>query len=275
MQSKKTWRRATTYGTAIFLCVAVLIACTTSPLGRKQLILFPDAEMQQMGVAAYQQMKKDTPPVAGGKASRYVNCVAEHIVRALPNGDPAAWEVTLFADDQANAFALPGGKIGVYRGLLAIAENQSQLATVMGHEVAHVLANHSNERISTSTLTQGGLQLAQIAAGGASQTQQQLFGLLGLGAQVGITLPFGRKQESEADLLGLDLMAKAGFDPRASVKLWQNMGKAGGQKPPEFMSTHPSGERRISDLSARMDSALLLQRQAHAQGRRPDCGKPD
>lgn len=225
-----------------------------------------------MGVAAYKEMKEQTPATNNGKKSDYVQCVTGHILKAMPNYNPAEWEITVFEDPQANAFALPGGKIGVYTGLLDVAENQDQLATVIGHEIAHVLANHSNERVSTSALTNTGLQLAQIAAGGGnSATKQTLFGLLGLGAQVGIALPFGRKQESEADLLGLDLMAKAGFDPRQSVYLWENMGKAGGQKPPEFMSTHPSGERRINDLSDRMNSAMALSLQARKAGNSPNC----
>lgn len=247
-------------------------ACATSPLGRSQLVLFPANEMQQMGVAAYTEMKQQTPATTNGKKSDYVQCVTGHILRAMPEADPSSWEITVFEDAQANAFALPGRKIGVYTGLLDVAENQDQLATVIGHEVAHVLANHSNERVSTSALTQTGLQLGQIAAGGGnSATQKTLFGLLGLGAQVGITLPFGRTQESEADLLGLDLMAKAGFDPRQSVYLWENMGKAGGQKPPEFMSTHPSGARRISDLGNRMSSAMELSLAARKAGKRPAC----
>lgn len=225
-----------------------------------------------MGIAAYTEMKQQTPATTNGKKSDYVQCVTSHILKAMPNYNPADWEITVFEDPQANAFALPGGKIGVYTGLLDVAENQDQLATVIGHEIAHVLANHSNERVSTSTLTNTGLQLAQIAAGGGnSATKQTLFGLLGLGAQVGIALPFGRKQESEADLLGLDLMATAGFDPRQSVYLWENMGKAGGEKPPEFMSTHPSGERRINDLSDRMNSAMALSLQARKAGSSPNC----
>ena len=128
----------------------------------------------------------------------------------MPGENPAAWEITVFADDQANAFALPGGKIGVYTGLLDVAENQHQLAAVVAHEVAHVTSRHSNERVSTNFVTQTGLQLAQVAAGGNSPERQQLFGLLGMGAQVGVVLPFGRAQESEADLVGLDYMANAG-----------------------------------------------------------------
>ncbi len=259
---------------ALYLSLlAILSSCTTSPTGRSQLILFPASEMQQMGIAAYQEMKQKTPATTNGKHNRYVQCVADHILRAMPNTNPAEWEVTVFEDPQANAFALPGGKIGVYTGLLTVAENQHQLATVMGHEVAHVLANHSNERVSTSFVTQSGLQLIQVAAGGAnSGMQKQLFGLLGLGAQVGVVLPFGRKQESESDILGLELMANAGFDPRQSVNLWQNMTAAAGERPPEFMSTHPSGERRINDLNANMSKAMQLSSSARSAGRNPDCG---
>ncbi len=253
--------------------VFVTAACTTSPLGRSQLVLFPNAEMQQMGAAAYKEMRSQTPATTDGRKDAYVQCVSNHILNAMPNTNPGDWEITVFESEQANAFALPGGKIGVYTGLLDVAEDQHQLATVIGHEVAHVLANHSNERVSTAFVTQSGLQLVQVAVGGSGSTVgKQLYGLLGLGAQVGVALPFGRKQESEADLLGLDLMAKAGFDPRQSVVLWQNMTKAAGQRPPEFLSTHPSGERRINDLSARLDSAMQLSLQARSAGRNPNCG---
>ena len=251
--------------------VFALFGCATSPLGRNQLILFPESQMAQMGVAAYQDIKTKTKATTNGRTDAYVQCVSEHIIRALDGGDPSQWEITVFEDQQANAFALPGGKIGVYTGLLNVAEDQDQLATVIGHEVAHVLANHSNERVSTASLAQTGLQVVQIATGADTPAKQQLLGLLGAGAQYGIILPFGRKQESEADLIGLDLMASAGFDPRASVRLWQNMAKQGGQRPPEFASTHPSSERRIKDLNDRMQRAMQLSLQARQAGRNPDC----
>ena len=253
------------------LAALISVSCTTSPLGRNQLILFPDAEMAQMGVAAFQEMQEKTPPSSNASHNRYVQCISNHIVRALPGERPEAWEVRVFDDDAVNAFALPGRKIGVYTGLLKVAENQHQLATVIGHEVAHVQANHSNERVSTNFVTQSGLQAVQVATGTNNPAQRQLFGLLGLGAQVGVLLPFGRAQESEADLLGLDLMADAGFDPRDSVKLWQNMGKQGGQRPPDFLSTHPSSERRIVDLNARMSAAMQRSLKARSAGRNPDC----
>lgn len=253
---------------------AVLGACATSPLGRDQLILFPDDQVAEMGVTAYQELKRSTPVTRDSDASRYVSCVADALTGALPEGSafqPGQWEVTVFADDQVNAFALPGGKIGVYQGLLSVAKNQDQLATVVAHEIAHVLSRHSNERISTQYATSTGLELASVLAGQPTPAKQTLFGLLGVGAQVGVLLPFGRKQESEADLVGLELMARAGFDPRQSVDLWQNMNAAGGSGPPEFLSTHPSGQTRIRMLTQHMPTALPLAEQARASGRRPDC----
>jgi predicted Zn-dependent protease len=155
--------------------------------------------------------------------------------------------------------------------LLKVAENQDQLAAVIGHEIGHVVAHHSNERVSTSSVAQLGLAAAsEIAGGGAGS--QELMALLGVGAQVGVLLPFSRTQETEADLIGLDLMADAGFDPRASVKLWQNMAAASkGAAPPEFMSTHPAHGTRITGLTKRLPSAVPIYERARSQGRRPQC----
>jgi predicted Zn-dependent protease len=257
----------------LLAATACLTACATSPLGRDQLILFPDDQVAEMGVTAYQELKSSTPVTKNSDASRYVSCVADALTRALPDDSATQgqWEVTVFADDQINAFALPGGKIGVYEGLLSVAENQDQLATVIGHEIAHVLSRHSNERISTQYATSTGLELASVLAGQSTPAKQTLFGLLGVGTQVGVLLPFGRKQESEADLVGLELMAKAGFDPRQSVDLWQNMNAASGGGPPEFLSTHPSGETRIKALQQFMPNVMPLAEQARARGTRPDC----
>jgi predicted Zn-dependent protease len=253
----------------IFIATAaVLVACATSPLGRKQLRFFPDEQLDQMGVAAYAQTKQETPSSTNTVVNSYVSCVANAVTAVVDSG--SRWEVTVFEKDDVNAFALPGGKIGVYTGLLKVAKNQEQLAAVISHEVAHVLARHGNERVSTAYATQTGLQLVQVVAGGASQDKSNVMALLGLGAQVGVILPFSRTQESEADLLGLDLMSKAGFDPRASVDLWKNMAAAGGGGP-EFLSTHPSSGTRIKDLENRMPRALPLYQQARAQGRVPRC----
>lgn len=251
-----------------------LWSCATSPLGRSQLIVFSEAQLSQMGKSAFTQAKEQTPTTKSASKNDYVLCVSNAITAALPKEQAGVWQVAVFEDKSANAFALPGGYIGVYTGLLEVAENADQLATVIGHEVAHVLARHPNERVSTTTLAKTTLQVAEVAAGGGGGGQGQLFGLLGMGTQVGILLPFGRAQESEADLLGLDLMAAAGFDPRQSVELWKNMGKQGGQRPPEFLSTHPTGQTRIKNLDARMSRAMGIYDKARAAGAKPNCTPP-
>jgi len=253
------------------LMLLLCAACATSPLGRSQLILFPEEEIAQMGAASFNELKQQTPPSSDATTNRYVQCVSDHVIRALGES-PALWEVQVFDDPAINAFALPGRKIGVYTGLLDVTDNQHQLATVIGHEIAHVEARHGNERVSTSSLTQGGLSLLQIVTGTDTPLKRQALGLLGVGAQYGVILPFGRAQESEADLIGLDLMADAGFDPRESVRLWQNMARAsGGQRPPEFLSTHPSSDTRINQLNARMGDAMARSLAARNAGRNPDC----
>lgn len=257
------------------LVAVVSAGCATSPTGRTQLLLFPEAQMAEMGVAAFDKQKEDTPIEGDATTNSYVDCVARNVTAAVTG--PYArtrWEVVVFDSKQVNAFALPGGKIGVYTGLLGVAANQDQLAAVIGHEVAHVLASHSNERVSTAFAADAGVQLVSIAAGSTTQSQQQLYSLLGLGTQVGVVLPFGRAQETEADLVGLDLMARAGFDPRESVALWQNMAKASSGAPPEFLSTHPAHATRIQGLQGRMNSALALRQEAQAAGRRPRCQPP-
>jgi predicted Zn-dependent protease len=264
----------------ILLCAALcapLLACISSPvkkspLGRTQLHLFEADQMEAMGVQAYTQMKQQLPQSQDAAAIRRVDCVARAVTAEArgPNA-PSSWEVAVFEDDRANAFALPGGKIGVHTGLLAVAADSSQLATVIGHEVAHVLAEHGNERVSTNVAAQYGLQAIESLSGPPSPGRDQALAALGLGAQVGVLLPFSRTQEREADLLGLDLMAEAGFDPRASVLLWQNMSRAGGATPPEFLATHPSHGSRIRELGARIPSSLEIYERARAAGKRPRC----
>ncbi|MCU5787942.1 M48 family metallopeptidase [Alloalcanivorax marinus] len=248
----------------------LLVACATSPLGRQQFLLMPASEMDQMGATAYAEMKQQQPIETGTAEVRYVQCVANAITSVLDSDQQ--WEVTVFKDDTANAFALPGGKIGVHTGLLKVAKNQDQLAAVIGHEVGHVLAQHSNERVSIQFATQTGAQLVAALAGGDSAEQQTLMGLLGVGAQYGVQLPFSRKHESEADVIGLQLMAEAGFNPEQSVNLWQNMAAASGGSPPEFLSTHPSNQSRIEGLRARLPEVRPIYQQARAAGRTPNCG---
>lgn len=259
----------------LLVALMLLSACATSPTGRSQLQFFPDSQMRSMGVDAYEQMRADEPTIETGPVVDYVQCVTDAITPYIP-GEYAdnEWEVTVFDSEAVNAFALPGGKMGVYTGLLRVAENQDQLATVIGHEIAHVMAEHANERMSTQFATVVGLGALQVAAGDDPE-RQQLMAALGVGAQVGIILPFSRLHESEADDIGLELMATAGFNPEESVALWRNMAEAGGRTPPEFLSTHPSRDRRIADLQAAMPRALYLYEQAQEAGRMPGCVRPD
>lgn len=254
-----------------YALVLFLAGCATSPTGQTQLKLFPDSEMTKMGITAYEEVKKNTPVSRDKKTNDFVACVAKSITREVPL--KTSWELTVFDDKAVNAFALPGGKIGVYTGILKIIQNQDQLAAVLGHEIAHVVADHGNARVSAAYATQTGLQLVQMMSGVASPEKSQLFGLLGLGAQVGILLPYGRGQESEADFLGLQYMSRAGFDPRESINLWINMSKASnGKQPPEFLSTHPANQTRINDLKKAMPGAMKLYKQAISHGKQPQCG---
>ncbi len=250
--------------------ILTLTSCVTSPLGRQQLQLMPADQMDAMGVAAFKQLKQGTPTETNADVNSYVTCVANAVLE-VSNTQAQQWEVLVFRDDTANAFALPGGKIGVHTGLLDIAENEHQLAAVIGHEIAHVLANHSNERVSQEFAVQQGMALAQALGNVQSPMAQTLMGLLGVGAQIGVILPYSRTHESEADEMGLYLMAQAGFDPKESVRLWQNMSQGGGEQPSEFFSTHPSHETRINDLNQAMPKAMQLYQQAQANGKNPRC----
>lgn len=252
----------------LLLFLPILTHCTTSPLDRRQVVLYSEAEMARQGEQAYRQMQNELPVTPNVSETDYVQCVADYIIEAVdePMRSSVTWEVTVFDDEQANAFALPGGKIGVYNGLLDVAFNQHQLAAVMAHEVGHVLANHSNERASQSALRNVGLAAARVL--GASDTALEA---IDYGSQLGIFLPFNRTQESEADSVGIMLMAEAGFDPEQSIALWQNMAASGGERPPEFMSTHPSPDSRMADLRARLDQAREIRAAALDRGMVPDC----
>ncbi len=270
---------------SLFRCLTVLVAlfpllslvaCATSPTGRNQLLLYSDADLDQMGAASFEQQKKEVPISGDSVANRYVECVAAAIVAQLEPGQQSGWEVRVFQSPQVNAFALPGRKIGVYAGLLQVAKTQDQLAAVLGHEVGHVLARHGNERVSQGQLaqmSQAAVAVAVASADMGSETGQMVMAGFGMGAQYGVILPFSRSHESEADTIGLDLMARAGFDPEASVVLWRNMAAAsGGPAPPEWSSTHPSNETRIANLEAHMEAAKGMSAEARAAGRRPICG---
>ncbi len=256
----------------IALMLIHLVSCATSPTGRNQLILIPDAQMDQMGVASFTDMKQKTPPSKDEKSFAYVNCISTALLKATGE-NPNAWEVQVFQDDSPNAFALPGRKIGVHTGMIDLAENQEQLAAVIGHEIGHVQAKHGAERVSMNVSAQVVQQAASVGLAD-NENSQMIMTALGLGAQYGVLLPYSRTHESEADYLGLIIMAHAGFDPAQSVELWKNMAKSGGKKPPEFMSTHPSDKTRINELSDNMQRANKLYQAALAKGNKINCPKP-
>jgi predicted Zn-dependent protease len=256
------------------LCLILLLtSCATSPTGRSQMLLMPEGQMDQMGVAAFDDLKTTATLNSAATTNHYVSCVANAITSALPSKDRRQWEVVVFVDDSANAFALPGGKIGVNTGLLTIAVDQNQLAAVIGHEVGHVLAQHGNERMSMEFATQTGAQLAGAVLAN-TQEKPLLMAAMGLGIHYGLKLPYSRTHEAEADMMGLELMARGGFNPEASIQLWRNMGvQQTESSPPEFLSTHPAHATRIDGLAANMSDALTTYQQAQQQGRRPDCRK--
>lgn len=264
---------ASTFAVCLVLAVA-LAACATSPLGRSQFVLIPAEDMAQIGQNSYEKLKQQQDVVRNGPQVDYVQCVADAITpRVETPSAEGEWETTVFRDDTANAFALPGGHIGVFTGMLDVLDGQHELATIIGHEAAHVVSQHGAERVSQQFAASQALQLTEALVVGqqGSTSEKQLMGLLGLGVQVGVVLPYSRTHEREADLLGLDIMAEAGFDPRAAIDVWQRMQERPGDRPPEWLSTHPHPESRIEELRDRMPRAMKLYEQARAQGRRPDC----
>lgn len=254
--------------------VVMLVACTTSPTGRDQFILpnFTEGEVSKMGVAAYSDLKKKQPLSKDAQTNAYVSCVAKAILASLPDDAGQGWEINVFQDDTPNAFALPGKKIGVHSGLLKVAANQDQLAAVIGHEIGHVQARHSAERLSQQFAAQGALLVGSVLAATSDSPQKGLaVGALGAGLTYGVLMPFSRVQESEADMIGLRLMAQAGFNPDESVTLWENMAAADKNKTPEFLSTHPSDQTRMSALNRALPMAEEDARVARQAGRQPNC----
>jgi predicted Zn-dependent protease len=254
-----------------------LSACSTSSTGRNQVALYSNAELNQMGITSFEQMKKEIPISYDKATNDFVLCVTQAII---PNVSESAhqgeWEVVVFDSAQVNAFALPGGKIGVYTGILRVTENQDQLAAIIGHEIGHVIEHHSNERLSANKISDTGLAVAAIALGASDIENKNLWiAGLGLGVQYGIIMPYSRSHESEADIVGQDLMARSGFSPEASVKLWQNMSKLSKDTQPEFMSTHPSNVTRINQLTKHLAISQQYYVAEKNKGITPNCIKPN
>jgi predicted Zn-dependent protease len=227
--------------------------------GRTQLIDLSREQEAALGLESYRQILGQSQVVPSGPEVDMIREIGRRL--ASVSGDPGfEWEFNLIASDQANAFALPGGKVAVYAGLLPIAQNHDGLAVVMGHEIAHAIARHGAERIAHEKLA----QLGSIAVGTAVgemdiETQRMVMGALGVGTQFGVLLPFSRSHESEADYMGLIFAARACFDPQEAPRLWERMAQAGGgAAPAEFMSTHPGHETRIQQLNQWMPEALRM-----------------
>ncbi|MGL6289942.1 MAG: M48 family metallopeptidase [Silanimonas sp.] len=259
----------------VLLAALCLGGCATSPTGRSQFIAVSDAQMDQLGATSFEQMKQsDKLSRDAGKVATAV-CVVDALRVALPpQGQRVNWEVQVFADTNPNAFALPGGKVGVNTGMWTVAKTQDELAAVMAHELAHVLSRHAAERVSQQMAAGVALEAAQAYSGSRTSPENTrlLMGALGLGAQLGVMLPFSRVHETEADVLGQRIMAEAGFDPAGAVRLWQGMIAASdGGRVPQILSTHPDPQNRIAALQARVPELQPIAAQARANGRRPAC----
>ncbi len=244
-----------------------LVECATVPVsGRRQLSLVSNEEIIPMSFDQYQQVIKESKLSTNKEQTAMVKNVGNRIKTAVEQYmadnnmtsqlEGFAWEFNLIEEDVQNAWCMPGGKVAFYTGIMPTCKNETGVAVVMGHEVAHAIANHGRERMSQGLLAQGFLGGLSVAMGqNPTGTQQLLMQSVGAGTQLGM-LKFSRQHESEADKLGLIFMAIAGYDPREAPKFWERMSSGGGQQPPEFMSTHPSHETRISDLNAQIPGAL-------------------
>lgn len=253
---------------AIAIAIALLVitsglpvvSCYKAPVtGRSQLIILSQAQENQMGLNAFNEVLEKADISNDPAYNNAVRRVGSRIAQ-VSDTPSYNWEFKVIDDDdQINAFALPGGKVAVYTGIIPVAKTDAGLATVMAHEVAHVAARHGGERVSTGVLAQLGAAGVSAAVGGSDPwVQEAVMQAYGLGANVGVILPFSRSQESEADRIGLVYMAKAGYDPREAVLFWQRMDEAvkGKPQPPEFLSTHPGYGTRISNLQKWMPEAL-------------------
>ena len=245
-----------------------IISCTKVPItGRKQLNLMPESDMISMSLTAYDDFLKETPALPQSNAdAKMITDMGARVSVAVEkylddNGlsdrvEGFQWEFNTVDDPTVNAWCMPGGKVVFYTGIIDLAANENQIAAVMGHEIAHAVARHGNERMSQGMAAQLGVSSVQIALSQNPTATNQLFmQAAGIGTQVGM-LKFSRNHESEADKMGLIFMAMAGYDPNEAVKFWELMSAASQGAPPEFLSTHPSHDRRIEDLQAYMPEAM-------------------
>ena len=251
---------------------AVLAACatTTSPTGRRQVVGgVSQAQLDQLGAQAFAETKTKQKLSGDSRQNSYVQCVVNALVAQLPSQYRGVrWETALFTEQEPNAFALPGGKVGVNTGIFTVAKNQDQLAAVIGHEIGHVISRHHEERLTRQMGASSLLQVAGALAGDYGQLVTQGGSVV---AQTGFLLPNSRIQESEADVVGQQLMAQAGFDPAQAVNLWQNMMAASGNRSPQWLSTHPDPANRIRELQKDAPALMHIYEQAKRDGRTPRC----
>ena len=245
-------RREIIRGLAVGSVVPIVSGCVTnSETGRSQLLLVDEATIASMATSAWTEMKQQTPVSRNSSLNTRVNRVWNKIAVGAGRGDQQ-FDVQVFDTDDVNAFVMPGNRVGVYRGITELVENDDQLASVLGHEVGHVNGNHASERYSHQMLAQAGLAIGAVAIGTSDELKKYGNEALLLGSMVvqfGVILPYGRKHELEADKLGVDYMHKVGYRVSEAPKLWDLMGKkSSGNRQPEFLSTHPSPERRASEL---------------------------
>jgi predicted Zn-dependent protease len=265
---------------AAFAITAILLlgacATTTSPTGRRQVVGgVSQQQLDQLGAQAFAETKAKETVNRDARQNGYVQCVVNALVAQLPSQyHGVRWETAVFVDKEPNAFALPGGKVGVNTGIFSVARNQDQLAAVIGHEIGHVISRHHEERITKQMGASGLLQVASVLAGAAygESAASTVSQLGGMGAQTMFLLPGSRTQESEADVVGQRLMAQAGFDPSQAVNLWQNMMAASGNRSPQWLSTHPDPANRIRELQRDAPALMPVFQQARQAGRVPRCG---
>ena len=239
----------------IILSGLVISACTTTPVSnRSALILIPKSQEISLGIQSYNEILKREKESEDTQLNQIIRRVGQRIA-SVSDMPKLEWEIKLIESDQKNAFALPGGKIAIYTGILSVAKNEAGLATVMSHEIAHVIARHGAQRMTQQMLLQG----AMIGAGLSMKNSTQkniVLSALGVGVLYGFTLPFSRLHESEADQIGLIYMAKAGYDPNEAINFWQRFGQVkGGKGGPEWASTHPADATRIQGLRSYLSRA--------------------
>lgn len=247
----------------LLLVTLIQLSCTTTVTNRQQFNIMSDSQLNQMGEQAYKDIIKSSKLSKNRRLVRQIEEIGRKIAKA--SGENFPWEFKVIEDDKmVNAFCLPGGKIGVYTGILKVAKNNAGLAAIMGHEVAHAVLKHGGERMSQAMVINLGLSLAQVAFKD-SEHKQLIAGALGVGANYGILMPFSRNNEAEADRLGLEYMVKAGYDPYESVELWERMAKTGGNGTPEILSTHPDPLNRASGLNRAIPKVIHLYNQSAKQ----------